>query len=201
MCGNGLRCLFRFAQSLGAIDKRGRVETAASVLTCHQQNDLIAVLHPTPQIIEREIRLEGRSLELVDSGVPHALIFTDDIQTESVYETGKAVRFHPYFSPHGVNVTFIQPCVHKNQLMIRTYERGVEDETQACGTAAVAAAFASLQKFSLARPLEVITLSKEIFYAEQTKDGMELKGPAVLSYKGEIFLQEKPNDYRHSKRD
>ena len=189
MCGNGIRCLFHFAQTLGVIQKEAQIETAASILTCRADHDQIAVLHPTPRLILHDLMIEGRSLDLVDSGVPHAVIFTDDIHSEQVYDIGKRVRFHAQFSPGGTNVTFVQPLMQENLLLIRTYERGVENETQACGTAAVAAAFLALQKLPLSSPLRVVTASKTIFETTLNKKGVELKGPAVLSFTGNLILQ------------
>ncbi len=189
MCGNGIRCLFRFAQSLNVIQNEALIETAASILSCHAYQDQVAVLHPTPRFIERAISLEGRSLDLVDSGVPHALIFTQNIDEEPVFSLGKVVRFHPHFSPEGANVTFVQPVLHENLLLVRTYERGVENETQACGTAAVAAAFAAPEKFPLFGRIRVVTRSNTIFETERTEKGMVLKGPAVLSFTGNLVLE------------
>ncbi|MBI2743941.1 MAG: diaminopimelate epimerase [Chlamydiales bacterium] len=187
MCGNGIRCLFHFARSINACEKRAEIETMASTLLCTQEEgELISVLHPIPQLISRDLLVQERLFDLVDSGVPHALHLVKDIHEVEVDGVGRRVRHDPQFFPGGTNVTFVQPHLEKGLLLVRTYERGVEGETQACGTAAVAAAFIASKKLSAPRKLKVQTLSKVIFETELKEKGVELKGPAELIFEGKF---------------
>jgi diaminopimelate epimerase len=180
MCGNGIRCLFHFGQSLGFFQERAEIETQAGILSCSSQGSHVSVLLPSPSFTP--------DLEVVDTGVPHAVIFVEDLAAVDVEKRGREVRFHPRFSPSGVNATFAQILPEQKSVKIRTYERGVEKETLACGTGALAAAFVAIQKFSLTPPLNVLPPSNEILEIDFSKKGMELKGPASLIFTGDIII-------------
>lgn len=192
MCGNGIRCLFHFAHELGLVSDSARIETLAAVLSCALHDGQIGVEHPLPKIAAAGVALdlvrEKLAFDVIDSGVPHAICFVPDIRVAPVEELGREVREHPHFAPRGVNVTFVQPLLAEQTLYVRTYERGVEKETLACGTAAVAAAYALLQKVSLAAPLKIVTQSREIFTAQLTEKSVYLKGPSALIFKGKIEI-------------
>ena len=107
-----------------------------------------------------------------------------------VFELGREIRYHADFAPLGANVNFI--TIRNNKIYIRTYERGVEDETLACGTGSVASAAISFLKYGVEPPVSLITKSgKELivdFIKEQNViKNVSLTGPAVVTFKGEFF--------------
>jgi diaminopimelate epimerase len=99
-------------------------------------------------------------VDFLNTGVPHAVIFVDDIETVSVEKIGKEIRNCALFAPEGTNVTFAQ-LREGNSLSVRTFERGVEGETLACGTGATAAALVACKKFNYTSPIQVQLRSKE----------------------------------------
>ena len=139
MCGNGIRCLVRYAIDEGYITGRGSsaIETLAGVLTVDPDGEWIKVDMGTPEwggIHE----IDGYEVHSVNTGVPHAIIFTDD-QEIAIDEIAPGIRYAPVF-PEGTNVNFVK-VGGGSEIMIRTYERGVEAETLSCGTGAVASAY------------------------------------------------------------
>jgi diaminopimelate epimerase len=161
MCGNGSRCAARFAYQHKIAGKKMKLETLAGIVEAEIRGDNEAVrvkmTQPHDFKLDLSLRLDDkvRAVSYVNTGVPHAVIFVeeDDIP---VKQWGRKVRFHELFEPKGVNANFVK-ILPDGKLKVRTYERGVEDETMACGTGAVAAALiASLQK-GLDSPVEVIT--------------------------------------------
>jgi diaminopimelate epimerase len=186
MCGNGLRCLFRFMQDLNICKQSAQIETTHSIFTCTAHGEKVGILHPLPTFLQVNVQVGSHHLNVIDSGVPHAVAFVSDIEEVDVLTEGKKIRFHPLFGRAGVNATFVQSI--DNALAIRTYERGVEEETLACGTAAIAAAFAAQYLLSQNGTVKVQTRSKEVFTIEIKENGMELKGPAMLVFCGGIIL-------------
>ncbi|MFO8235371.1 MAG: diaminopimelate epimerase [Bacteroidales bacterium] len=135
MCGNGGRCIVAFARRLGIIDKD----------TLFQAYD---GLHKAKIMDSRIISLQMKNIEYcikygndyyVDTGSPHYVKFVEDIRNAQVYEEGKKIRVDEDIAPHGTNVNFVK-IDGEGKLSLRTYERGVENETLACGTGAVASA-------------------------------------------------------------
>jgi len=143
MCGNGLRCLAHYTY-MHLFPNRSylTIETDCGIRRAYIENELVEVEmgpieEPTPWTISIEkISVSGFFL---DTGVPHAIIPVENLKTIDLPFLGKEIRFHPFFQPDGTNVTFITSGT-TTDLAIRTYERGVEAETEACGTGAVAAA-------------------------------------------------------------
>jgi len=163
MCGNGARCLAAFARRCGADGDPLVIDTPAGLVTAAFDGDLVRLSMTEPRILDADVRIEagGDTLHFmaVDSGPPHAVAFVDDTGLDAVdVETlGRAVRHHPAFAPRGVNVNFV--AVRDGRLFMRTYERGVEAETLACGTGAVACAAAAHRRGALASPVSVVTRS------------------------------------------
>ena len=129
----------------------------------------------------------------VDTGVPHAVIFVDDIQATDVVGLGRQLRHHPVFAPAGTNVNFVGRSA--DGLAIRTYERGVEDETMACGTGVVAGALIAAAKRMADSPVAMVTSGGIALTVQFTGnkgeavDQVLLKGPAHLIYKGELTAE------------
>ena len=162
MCGNGIRCLFHFAQQQASL----MIETMHEKLACYFVQEKVATLLPHPEI---------RNTLAFVSGVPHAITFVDDLKAVDVETAGRAIRFDSRFAPQGANATFVQRC-EGGTLHVCTYERGVEKATLACGTGAVAAAFMAQKTFSLPDLVKVLTPSKEILEIRRTDKGLELCG-------------------------
>jgi diaminopimelate epimerase len=125
----------------------------------------------------------------MNTGVPHVVLFVDHVDSLDVVTPGRAIRHSPLF-PRGTNVNFAQ-VVDPRNLIVRTYERGVEDETLACGTGVTAAALLASRVRGLPLPLQVkvrggdvLTVGAE-FEGEGFR-GVTLTGPAVETFSGEI---------------
>jgi diaminopimelate epimerase len=165
MCGNGARCAARFAVDQGIAGPELAFETRAGVIRAHVADSTVRVLLSPPGRFETGIRLtvDGVDLDVhcLNTGVPHAVLFVDNLESTPVATLGSAVRYHERFAPQGTNVNFVSHSAD-NMLDIRTYERGVEGETLACGTGSVAAALiaAALEKISL--PAVLRTRSGEL---------------------------------------
>ncbi|OEU54336.1 MAG: diaminopimelate epimerase, partial [Desulfuromonadales bacterium C00003096] len=137
-----------------------------------------------------EIHGETFSLHCLNTGVPHAVYFTPDLESVPIFEWGRPIRFDPCFQPAGTNADFVQ-ISDRHNILIRTYERGVENETMACGTGAVASAILSACKGLTESPVKVKTQGGEDLIVYFHLDGQEvrdvfLEGETVLVYSGEI---------------
>ena len=202
MCGNGARCAARFAFVNGIAGASMSFETLAGIIEAEVREDETVRLRMTAPHDFRtglSVVLDGqeRSLSFVNTGVPHAVLFFDEGENEElrVREWGKLVRFHPLFQPSGTNVNFVQK-IGENTIRVRTYERGVEDETMACGTGAVASAlFAALSGLA-GSPVAVETSGGErltiLFDLQEGgpgADNVSLQGPARLIYNGKLTAE------------
>jgi diaminopimelate epimerase len=190
MCGNGLRCLIAFLCKLGMPEKEYRIETLAGILSAGFKNEQIFFSYPRPKIIRKS--LQNVSLLLLDVGVPHAVLFVDQVEEMDVTKIGREISLHSYFSAsNGVNVNFAQ-LEAPNRVLARTYERGVEAETLACGTGAAAIALAAHEEYGLSNKIKIIPKSQEEIEVE-ISDLLEVAGPATFVYEGTIntLLMEK----------
>jgi len=169
MCGNGSRCAVRFAYEKG-IAKREHVkfETLAGVIEAWiKDQGRVVKVQLTPPVglkLDFEIPLEGETLKanFLNTGVPHVVIYTNQLKEFDVKKYGAAVRYHKMFAPAGTNVNFIE-SLSEDEIAIRTYERGVEDETLACGTGSTAAAIIAYKKGLVKKkPVKVHTKGGEI---------------------------------------
>jgi len=192
LCGNGLRCLVLYLRDLGFKEEVLNIETERSVVSCCTQGENIHVKLPPPKVLYWGVRIgEETSYEVfvVNTGVPHAIVFVEDLEEFPVDVIGPWIRFHPHFSSEGVNVNFVKVGVDKS-LRIRTYERGVEGETLACGTGAAAAALVAFQKEPMPPLIRVITKSGESleFTIEESSEGkqIEMQGKASFVFEGRI---------------
>ena len=139
MCGNGIRCLVRYAIDEGYITGASTIETLAGIMEIDLDSEWIKVNMGTPASGGTE-HLEGYEVYSTNTGVPHAIIFVDDLEI-AIDEIAPAIRYAPVF-PKGANVNFVK-VENASEITIRTYERGVEGETLSCGTGAVASAYIS----------------------------------------------------------
>ena len=195
MCGNGSRCAARFANDVGLAGKTMVFDTIAGPIRAEVLEGGISKLEMTkPFGFEADIDLEAAGqklrLDFVNTGVPHALAEVGDIENAPIVELGRAIRYHDYFQPAGTNANLFQ--VKDSVVCLRTYERGVEDETLACGTGVVAAALVIGGRGLLKPPITVEVRSRERLTVHFTpgKKGefgdVFLEGPASYVYRGEI---------------
>jgi diaminopimelate epimerase len=158
MCGNGARCAARFAHLNGIAGREMRFETLAGLISAEIRDDQVAVRMTPPGPLATGLELElaagSVTVDKIDTGVPHAVLFVEDVAAVDVVGLGREIRFHPRFAPAGANVNFA--AVKKPGLLaLRTYERGVEDETLACGTGATAAALGAARRFGWPSPIHI----------------------------------------------
>lgn len=197
MCGNGARCAARFAHDRGIAPARMRFETVAGLIEAEVtgQSVKLKMTAPTGLHLEEKIAINGQEqvVHSLNTGVPHAVLFMDNIQQAPVQEWGRTIRFHEHFQPAGTNVNFVQQQ-GDNGLSVRTYERGVEGETLACGTGAVASAIIAGLLGKVRPPVTVTTSGSEqliIHYAlaGQEISGVYLEGPAHFIYEGRLHSE------------
>jgi len=187
MCGNGIRCVVKYAIDAGYV-RQGKVvvETIAGEIEAEARKDTanqtwVKVDMGVPKFEFFEKELEGRKVSAVNTGVPHAVIFVDDLSVPMAQVAPK-IRHHPLF-PEGANVNFVK--VGKNALEIRTYERGVEAETLSCGTGA-AASVAVANKLGKIDDVVNVKTKGGILYASLKDGHVFLEGTAETIYEGVI---------------
>jgi diaminopimelate epimerase len=188
MCGNGLRCFIRYLEELGIRQPLYKVQTGAGVLEASIIGEDVEVKMSDPHSISWDLPLMG-SLQFLNTGVPHAISFLEEIETIDLMDLGPKIRFHPHFGANGTNANFA--TLKNGELHLRTFERGVEGETLACGTGAVAAAIASAKKFSLPSPITVWPRSKEKLTISFQRDQdrffeVRMRGPAKKLSQGSL---------------
>ena len=199
MCGNGARCAARFAYARGIADKKMRFETLAGIIEAEiLEDNEVSLLMTAPFDYKKGLSVElggtAKDVSFMNSGVPHAVLFVDQDADIPVKEWGKIVRFHELFQPAGTNVNFVQ-SLGDGVIRVRTYERGVEDETMACGTGAVAAAIFAAEKGISASPVSVTTSGGEqlriVFDLQEdgTAEKVYLQGPAKIIYIGQLTAE------------
>jgi diaminopimelate epimerase len=197
MCGNGARCTVLRAAQLGLIDSVGTMATDAGPIGAALDGAIIT-LQMTPPVDERppqRLEVAGQSFECfaIDTGVPHVVILLDDesaLEKTDVEGIGRTLRHHVAFAPRGVNANF---GVRRTDgtFRMRTYERGVEMETLACGTGAVAVGLVAHRKFGSAAPVLIHPTGGGLLRVgfRVSANGfadVTLAGPAELIAEGEI---------------
>jgi diaminopimelate epimerase len=184
MCGNGGRCAARFAFIKGIAGPRMSFGTLAG--TIHAEVDTsgkvkLQLGQPTGLSLDYPIRLGDKEIFVssVNTGVPHAILLTDHVDLAPVEELGRPVRYHKLF-PHGTNVDFVE-LIDKDNVRIRTYERGVEGETYACGTGAVATGVVLKAKNLTGDVVNVWTRGGEVLRV-YVNENVYLEGDAKMVY-------------------
>jgi diaminopimelate epimerase len=190
-CGNGSRCAVLWAFAMGWLKGREfTLETNRGSLTARLTGKGRAeVSMPAPKDLRlgRIFNVAGHPLPVhsVDTGVPHAVVFVPDIDRIDVAGVGRALRFHKIFGRAGANVDFVE--IRKNDLFIRTYERGVEAETLACGTGIVAAAFVARVLGFGGSPVRVVVRGGDAL-SVSFDEGPRLEGPGKVIFSGEVQI-------------
>ena len=200
MCGNGARCAARFAFMQGIAPAKMRFETLAGTIEAKVAGSDVAVkmTDPVNLQLQRTVSVDNTAITLhsIDTGVPHAVVFVDHIDQVDVRGLGSRIRHHEAFMPAGTNVNFVRQ--QDKAFKVRTYERGVEDETLACGTGAAASAIIACLLGQTAPPVEIITSGGDrltILFDKKAGTGSNhtdivynvfLKGPAHHIYTGKL---------------
>ncbi len=196
MCGNGARCVARFAYINGIAGPELSFETDVGMISAQVINDRVKIKMTDPTDFRREYPLKVKSGTLsvssINTGVPHLVIEKDDIEHADVVGLGREIRFLQEFAPAGTNVNFV--CRQKDgSFANRTYERGVEDETLACGTGCVASALVISCKHEAPSPINILTGSGGYLTVHYKKEGQDkfshiyLEGDARIIYKGKLW--------------
>ncbi|MEQ6167032.1 MULTISPECIES: diaminopimelate epimerase [unclassified Ekhidna] len=186
LCGNGSRCGFAFAQSLGVVDKSATFETTDGVHEIKEQDDLI---HFQLFDVEEVKKLNDQEW-YINTGSPHHIVISDNVENEDIVTKGRHIRNQQaYSSQNGTNVNFAQ-LLH-NEVRIRTYERGVEDETLSCGTGATAVGIMA-GYLGFESPVQIQTQGGMLCVSFQ-KEGDKftniwLAGPAKKVFEGSVTI-------------
>ncbi len=195
MCGNGAYCMACYIDERKAPFKTLLLETGCGGVSFRKIEGRIALLFPPPKILFWPLSLEGEVAYVVDTGVPHAVLWVDDLKAARVEELGRKIRSAEPLGPQGANVNFVQK-IAPDQIAVRTYERGVEAETLACGTGVVAAALVALRLGRvMADRVEVFTrvdfqsmrnaLSHQVLYSGSGgEERLEMLGSCVFVFEG-----------------
>ena len=196
VCGNGAMCMAKFAQLLGQPKEELLFESSDGLHKAKIKGNLVRVrlAEPSEVKLDLSVEIEGKRLapSLVNTGVPHLVLFWGDVAEAPLLPWGRRLRYHPLFSPQGANVDFVQ-VLGENRLRMRTYERGVEGETLACGTGAAASALIAAWKRLVKPPVEVETRGGGILkvyfkISEKTAEDVWIEGKVELTFEGEIIL-------------
>ena len=195
MCGNGARCVARFAYLNGIAGSEMSFETGAGIVEAQVAGESVKIKMTDPSDLKTDYTLELKdrsiSVSSINTGVPHVVMVTDTLDDVEVVKMGREIRFHDMFAPAGTNVNFICP-IKDDTIGVRTYERGVEDETLACGTGSVAGALIMARKMKIDAPIHVLTRSGgnlKIYYKEKdaTYQDIYLEGDARVIYRAKLF--------------
>lgn len=200
MCGNGGRCVCWFAHSLGRVGEELVFEADDGLHRARIRGKRVEVEIRPPRNIQLGLTLNLRRKELtvnrLDVGVPHVVIVVRDVSDVDIERLGREIRRHPHFAPAGANVDFLQ-FLTGSEARIRTYERGVEGETLACGTGAVASPAVGELLGKLTSPVEVLTQGGERLNVRLTRRGTEfdsafLEGAVEVLFEGSYFPPSPP---------
>ena len=196
MCGNGARCAARFAHLRKIAKKEMDFETLAGIIHAQVKPATVRVqlTGATGQRMNIAVPLESglRMGHYINTGVPHLVYLSKDLEHEDVDRIGRTTRYHELFKPAGTNVNFVQ-IQGRHRLRIRTYERGVEGETLACGTGSVAAALIAGSLGAVASPVEVLTWGREKLIVSfereaETFSAIHLEGEARVVCEGNVYI-------------
>ena len=197
MCGNGARCFALLARAVSG--RKGnvlRIQTQAGLVTLQirGQEVQVSMTEPTKLRLGRKVVVAGRKVvvDFLNSGVPHAVLFVRSVRSIDVAKQGRAIRYHSAFAPSGTNVNFVE-IGRGNRIYVRTYERGVEGETLACGTGVVASSILSNLRRGLRSPILVTTrggdhLRVGFSMVNGQARKVTLQGPARIVYTGVIHV-------------
>ena len=196
MCGNGLRCAAFFAATRMGLGEKLLFETDAGELRTEVLSSSKVKIELPLRRVPEKIIIDGENCFITDTGVPHLVVEVKDIANYDLLVNGKRLRDHALLAPEGANVNFVEFSKNSSMTLIRTYERGVENETMACGTGVAAAAICGVSFLGARLPMDFKTAGGDILTVDfSTKGGivdnetrLSLTGPAVEVCSGELNL-------------
>ncbi len=195
MCGNGGRCAARFAYLKGIADSSLTFETLAGILSAQVDGKRVKLemTKPFGLKLDEKMSIKGKRLTIsrINTGVPHAVLFLENFEGVDVRGLGGAIRNHPHYALRGTNANFVA-VKNRSRLWVRTYERGVEDETLACGTGAVASALVAAFKGLVKSPVSIKTSGGEILTVHFEIEAGDVRkvffeGDVHIIYEGEMW--------------
>lgn len=194
MCGNGARCFGRFtARLLGGDRRELTFETIAGTLKAELLGSEVRIDMSNPTGLEMDSPVESvGSVHNLNTGVPHAVVFVDDLEGCDIVKNGAAIRYHKHY-PSGTNANFVA-ILAPDHLAVRTYERGVEDETLACGTGITACALIHHLLTGAPSPIKIDVRGGETLSIgfepgpDRTFSKVTLTGPADFVFEGQITI-------------
>lgn len=202
MCGNGGRCIAFYAFSGKIASRKHRFEALDHLYSANVSKTEVVLTMKDPRnvLLDIEIALESQRLAVsfIDTGSPHVVVPIESLRGDTplndldVLRLGKMIRQHGRFAPAGTNVNFVER-IGPNSIQIRTYERGVEDETLACGTGSIASAIVATRRWNIVPPVTVLPKSRLPLRVDFSElDGsiknVRLAGPAKVVYTGLVKL-------------
>lgn len=197
MCGNGARCIAWYAYKNEIAPAEMKFDTIAGVIEASvigEEDVKLKMSKPFDLKSSYTVNVDGEEIKVgsINTGVPHVVVMTDDVTKADVFTLGRKLRYHEDFAPAGTNANFIS-LSGKDALKVRTYERGVEGETLACGTGSVASAMIAYLSGVCGNDVSLETKEADILkvsfdYADGEFDNVYLSGPAVIVYTGKIKI-------------
>ena len=197
MCGNGARCFARYVRKLTGIQREFTFQTGAGVITASFDGErpTVSLTKPRDLRLNEVLQLSTgeQTVHSLNTGVPHAVVFVPDADQALVKALGREIREHEHFAPKGTNVNFVQ-LLGPNSIRVRTYERGVEGETLACGTGVTASAMVASSLHDLQPPVKVLVKSGDTLEVGFRRSDdkfftVTLSGPADFVFEGKIKLE------------
>jgi diaminopimelate epimerase len=200
MCGNGARCIARFAYLNGITSPKMCFDTQAGLVEAEVSGKGARIKIGNVRFSPKDGRISltdiipGQDAYYLVVGVPHVIYFMNDLESIDVMKLGRKIRYHNFFKPKGTNANFIK-VTDPGSLVIRTYERGVEEETLACGTGAIASAIVATAVGLVSPPIGVMTrsgcpLKIDFKRKEEIFSPIWLEGEARVICSGELWLNE-----------
>lgn len=196
MCGNGARCFARYVRKVTGQDRSFMFETVAGIIAASFESDRVTVNLTKPKDLKLNESVPlvsgNATIHSLNTGVPHAVQYVPDADKAMVLEQGAEIRRHAHFAPRGTNVNFVQ-VLGRNHIRVRTFERGVEGETLACGTGVSAAAMISARVHGFTSPVKVQVQGGdqlEVAFKETGGefDDVRLTGPGDFVFTGRIEI-------------
>jgi diaminopimelate epimerase len=188
MCLNGARCIVSYAHRLGLIQDKGKFQSPTGPIGFYYKNGNVSIEVPPPVDIKLNfsftLKRKKYQANFLNIGVPHCVMFVDSFDTIHIKDLGAEIRNHRSFKPDGANVNFV--TVVDKTLIVRTYERGVEDETMSCGSGVLASAYIATKLFMTESPVTCKTQGGELIAT--IKDKLYLEGPAHVVYDGVYYI-------------
>lgn len=185
-CANGASCLALFSYKEKIVSRKMNFLAKKGIIFAEIKGEKVKLKLPSPRglCLDFPLKVNGKKyvFSFLNSGVPHAINFVQEINKIDVNNLGKKIRYHTFFQPAGTNVDFVK-IKNRNTISIRTYERGVEEETLSCGTGAVASAIIAGLKNLVSPPVKVLTRSGEILKVYYECNGKQAE---------EVYLENSP---------